>query len=275
MSSFFLEYEYSAAWLGVIRISICAFLLFGFTFIIRDAWCFLNPNGIFGGGDYVKFCRIFPQYSIFNYYPNSIYARYIVVVFFYLSGLFSLFGLFTQFSLFVFLVCVISLQSRLAPLIYTAADSIVRSLLLCLMFTNCGAAFSLDVFLGRVASVEFVDGWAVRVFQVFICMVYFGAAVPKLVDRFWLSGEAVRNAALSPMWGKRFLMPLFCKYTKGMAVGCLIYEYFAPIFLMIKETALSAVIFGVFFHAGIAIFLRVGCFGPVMCISLLFFINPC
>ena len=195
-------------------------------------------------------------------------------ILFYASGLFAMLGLFTEFSFFVFLVCVISFQSRLAPIMCSAADAVLRTMLLCLFLTDCGAAWSLDVVWGWNDGNVVVNGWAIRVFQIFICLVYLGSAMPKLHDRYWLNGDVVRNAVLSGIWGKRIAMNFIKKHTRTLTVCALFYEYFAPLLLLFDKTTLIAVIAGMFLHGGIAVFMRVGCFGPLMCIALLSFLNP-
>jgi hypothetical protein len=272
--SFFLDYHFNANWLAVIRILSCSCLLAYFTMILKDAWEFSKPNGIFTGDNYIIYNQRFPQISIFNFYPNSAVVHLLTFILLYVSGLFSIIGLFTNFSLLIFMVCVISLQSRLKLILYTAGDAIVRTMLLCLLLTDCGAALSLDVLFKINNGSELVNGWPIRLFQIFICIVYFGSAIPKLHDEFWLNGTVVRNATMSGTWGKRIFRKLFTKYTRSMSIVSLIYEYLAPLLLMVKETSLITVIFGIIFHMGITIFMRVGYFGPIMCISLLFFINP-
>jgi len=274
LAFFFLGYEYSSSWVALLRVVVCGYVMVAFSMILMDAWDFSAPDGVFGGSEYLSFCKEFPQVSIFNIFPYSRCVHVLVFVVFYISGFFAAIGLFTGVSLCVFLICVISLQARLVPIMYSAADSVLRTMLLCLFLTNCGAAWSMDVVLGWNEGAEVVDGWAIRLFQVFICLVYLGSAMPKLHDKYWLNGEVVRNAVFSGVWGKRMACGFIARNTRFLSIGSLCYEYFAPFFLLLRETALPAVILGMFLHGGVAVFLRVGCFGPLMCIALLFFLNP-
>ena len=274
LTFFFLGYEYNSAWVALLRALVCVYVMVAFSIIFMDAFDFSKPYGIFGGSEYLLFCKQFPQMSVFNIFPFSRGGHVSVFVAFYVSGFFAAIGLFTGVSLFVFLVCVISLQGRLVPIMYSAADSVLRTMLLCLVLTDCGSAWSLDVVLGWSKGDAVVDGWAIRLFQVFICLVYMGSSIPKLNDRYWLNGEVVRNAVFSGIWGKRIACKFIAKNTRILSACSLCYEYSAPFFLLVHETTLPAVIAGIFLHGGVTVFLRVGYFGPLMCIALLFFLNP-
>jgi hypothetical protein len=106
-------------------------------------------------------------------------------------------------------------------------------------------------------------------------MIYFWSSIYKLRDNYWLNGSAVKNAIASPIWGKRWFLKFWSANLVSKTITCsvLIFEYFAPALFFIKETRNFAIIYAIFMHLFITIFMRIGYFGPIMIISIMSFCN--
>jgi hypothetical protein len=170
----------------------------------------------------------------------------------------------------------ISIQSRAFPCFFSGGDVISRILLLALLFSDCGAKYSLDYIIGISSGHDLINGFFIRVIQLTICFGYVVNVIKKLnnTNSSWLKGEAAKNAFLSGLWGRRLLTKFFSnKYIyKSMTYSVILYELVAPL-LLINQIRPIVLIFGLSFHIGTIYFMRLGFFGPMMIISLLFFAN--
>jgi len=274
--NFLFNYEIYSSFACVLRIISTGYLLFCLFWIRKDAWNFSSPNGPFGNNDYKNFAKQFNfQLSLFSIFNDRFPAQKFIFISFYISGLFSLIGFFTNISLFVFLIMLMSIQNRILPIIYSAADSISRILIICLAITDCGSQYSLDNILGLSSNQNIINGTGIRVLQISICMIYFWSSVYKLRDTYWLDGETIKNAIATPIWGTRWCLKFWQKniVSKSITWSVLIFEYFAPALFFIKETRNFAIIYAILMHVCITIFMRIGYFGPIMIISVLSFCN--
>jgi hypothetical protein len=273
--NYFFKYKVYADFCAFLRFTSCAYLIYCLFHIRKDAWNFSRNDSIFNSKSYKDFCNFhYIQISLFNYFESAL-AQKIIFICFFVFGIFSAIGLLTNISIFIFLVCLVSIQSRIFPIIFNGGDSIARLLVLCLLLTDCGSKYSIDNLIGISTNHEQVDGWAIRLFQINIVFIYFWSSLYKLNDAFWTNGTAVRNAVASKLWGKRIAI----KYlsipiiSKTLAYSVLIFEYFAPILLLVPDTRIVASFFAVLMHLGICIFMRIGYFGPIMVISAFSFMN--
>lgn len=274
--NFLFNYQIYSEFAAFLRIISVGYLIFCLAWFYKDAWAFSSPEGPFGEKDYKNFSRnIFPQFSLFDYFSNQTFAQKFIFINFFIFGFLSIIGLFTNISLFLFLIIMMSIQSRIFPIIYSAADSIARILITCLFITDCGSQYSIDNILGISSNQDIINGTGIRVLQISICMIYFWSSIYKLRDNYWLNGSAVKNAIASPIWGKRWFLKFWSAnlVSKIITFSVLIFEYFAPAFFFIKETRNFAIIYAIFMHLFITIFMRIGYFGPIMIISIMSFCN--
>lgn len=274
--NFLFNYQIYSEFAAFLRILSVGYLLFCLVWFYKDAWAFSSSAGPFGDKDYKNFSRdIYPQFSLFDYFDNQVFAQRFIFINFFIFGFFSIIGLFTNISLFLFLVMMISIQSRIFPIIYSAGDSIARILITCLFITDCGAQYSVDNILGLSSNQNIINGTGIRILQISICMIYFWSSIYKLRDQYWLNGDAIKNAIASPIWGKRWCLKFWSTnlVSKIITWSVLTFEYFSPALFFIKETRNFAIIYAICMHICVTIFMRIGYFGPIMIISILSFCN--
>lgn len=277
--NFFLNYQIPSSFAAMLRISWPVFAMFCFTVLFRDAIYLTHPiKGIYNGKWYKKFNEgYYPQYSILNWFPESTAWYWTVIVFFYITGVTSAIGLFTNLSLFIFCLCAVSLLTRVTPLCSCGGDAIHRMLYFSIIFIDCGSQYSIDNLIGIASNQPYVDGWTIRLLQIYLCGVYMCSSFSKLPDKYWQNGDVMRNSVYSLGWGKR--IPIFLKLLKHriiykpMAWSVLIFEWLAFPLYFIEELRPYAVFFGICFHIGIIVMLRIGAFGPVMIMLNLVFLD--
>ena len=279
--NFIFNYEIKASFGAFLRFITSSFIIIFLSWHLRDILNFSHPNKIFSYANYRRFCEDkYPQISLFNIkcFGESILFHKLIFILFFVSGLSSALGLLTNFSIFIFMITFISIQSRVFPCFFSGGDVISRVLLLALLFTDCGAKYSMDYALQISSNAEVINGFFIRVVQLTICLGYITNAIRKLSNPSgyltWIRGEAVKNAFLSGIWGRRLLPEFFKnKYIyRPMTYSVVLYELLSPLFF-VNQTRSIILIFGLVFHMGTIIFMRLGFFGPMMLIALAFFAN--
>ncbi len=275
IDGFIFDYQVPAALPALIRIVTCLAILFSFAIRFHDIWQFLQPNGIFCYADFLQTSKKFRQISATNLFPHSKTWAACILLTLYVAGILATVGCATNASIVVFLICVVSVQSRTFVIMFSGGDSVARTLLFFLAFMDSSACLSIDS-IWRTEHPAVVSGWGIRVIQLYVCAIYFWSSIHKLSCTNWAQGKAVENAVKSPTWSRNPHSPLL-RYPfvlQVTTISTLFFEFLAPIALFINE--LSAVwMFGGFaLHAGVWACLRIGYFSPLMMAALLSFSAP-
>jgi hypothetical protein len=249
--NFFFDFNIHASFAAFLRISFCGFCLFYLISSYKDLWNFSAPNRYFPWNEYIKH----RECSIYNFkiFGNQKVSHFIIFISCYIFGITSIFGFLTKFSLILFFISYISIQTRAFILTKSAAESYLKLGLFALLFIDCGARYSIDNLIGIASNKEIVDGWALRILQIFTCSIYFFSANYKLQDKYWVNGQAIKNVIFSPLFGRRILLNIFknnqiCKIM-GYSVIC--YQFFSPFLFLINELRIFGIIFGILLHLGI------------------------
>ena len=175
-------------------------------------------------------------------------------------------------------VFMVSLQSR-NPHVCDGGDMVLQALLFWSMAVDTGAAFSLDVALGRRRPQRAVAAIGVRALQLQVAIIYAATFVAK-TGTSWQDGTAVYRALVSTDWG-RGLAPLVAAHPdlcRALTYATLIIEGAFPLLVLspwrTTTTRAIAVASGLALHAGIFLTMRVGIFSLVMPASYLVFVSP-
>jgi hypothetical protein len=268
----FFDYQVSSVHLALMRIG-CVATIAGYLFHQRnDLLRFMAPDGPFSETAWNQQTARFPQIALNQWFPNNRKLPQVVFTTMMISGFCSLTGLITQFSLIVFLLCVISIQSRAFLLLFSGGDSVARMVLLCLILSDSGATWSVDAWL-RSQSSDLVSGWPMRLLQIYVCTIYWNATRYKIHMPCWTRGHAARDAAMSGLWSRRIEQVWFKSDLLSIwaSRSVLFFEATAPFTFWIRELTLPTFFLGVILHAGVWIFLRIGYFGPIMIVALFSF----
>jgi hypothetical protein len=273
--NFFFNYPVHASFCAALRFLSCAYLVFCLFWARKDAWEWSKPDGAFDIKTYKHFAskEVYPMISLFDYFTSSL-SHKIIFYLYFIFGVLGAVGFLTNFSLIIFFILLYSLQNRIMVIQSNGGEYVARLIILCLALTNCGAQYSIDGLIGISNHPNVVDGWAIRLLQLNVVIIYFFSAIYKLRDKYWVKTcTIVRNCMFSPVWGKRWLLNFFNKswIYKPLAWVTVIFEYFAPLMFFIPETRIISMFMGIMLHLGIAIFMRIGYFGPIMIIADLFF----
>jgi hypothetical protein len=181
-------------------------------------------------------------------------------------------------SLLVF-VGVLSFVRR-NPFVLNTGDGLLKVMAFYLMLAPAGVALSADRW--RAARERFWEfplraPWALRLMQIQLSFVYFGAVWAKLRGVTWNDGTAVSYAMrLTDL--SRWQLPDFLTHSalvsSLMTYGTLAIEASVPILVWNKRLRPWALLAGAFLHLGIEFSIRVGFFSLAMLTLYLSFLDP-
>jgi hypothetical protein len=172
---------------------------------------------------------------------------------------------------------VLSLQVRNLH-VCDGGDAVLCALLFWSMFTDMGAAFSLDVRLGRRRAQAWVPAAGVRFLQLQVALIYLVTFFAKSGPT-WHDGTAVYRALMNSDW-QRGLAPWVAAHPslcKALTYATLAIEGAFPLLVMSpwrpQLTRAIAVCAGLALHLGIFFTMRIGIFCQVMPASYLVFLS--
>jgi len=164
------------------------------------------------------------------------------------------------------------------PATFGKQSVIALHLLLLLIFSRCGAAWSVDAWLDGKKPERCVLASVCprRLMQILVCCVYFGAAVTKLKTPAFASGDLLAFSLLDYQWGSGWFglwlttlphLPLL------LSLATLLFEILFPFLVWLTRLRLPLVALAVAVHAAMAFFLRLGPFSPIMIAALFSFLE--
>jgi hypothetical protein len=151
-------------------------------------------------------------------------------------------------------------------------------LLLLLVFSRCGAAWSVDAIAGRKCNdaCPLSSVCPRRLIQILICSIYLGAVVTKIKSPTFANGDLLTFSLLDDRWGGgRFGMWLTTvrHVPLLMSWGTLAFELSFPVLVWIPRWRLPLVAVAFVVHATLGWLLSLGIFTPLMFVALLAFLE--
>lgn len=155
-------------------------------------------------------------------------------------------------------------------------DTVFRLFAFFLALCPSGWAFSLDA-RRRDPAAPPPAPWALRLFQLQICVIYLSSAIEKTTASDWTSGTALYYVARLDDWFGKFATPDFPFETvwmiKAMTWGTLALEWLLPIALWLKRSRKTAVVVAIVFHLAIDATMNLFLFHWLMILGLLSFLE--
>ena len=159
-------------------------------------------------------------------------------------------------------------------------DVLLIVLLFPLMFSHCGAAYSLDA-RRRARKLDgpaepLIQPWAQRLIQIQLAAIYLNTAVLKCNGKNWLDGTALHWVLNNPEIGRFSLDPL-AQYP--LAINLLTYaalgiELMLPFLVWFRSSRRWVLPLGVMLHVGVFPIVNVPVFGELMMACYLTFLTP-
>lgn len=179
-------------------------------------------------------------------------------------------------------VWLVSFQHR-NLLIFEGEDTLFRIMGFLLIFMPLGSAWSVDRWLRNRDGIArpptiVVDGWAVRLLQLEMAMLYFSAAWTKLLGAPWRDGTALYYVSrLDDYWG-RFPIPNFLVETpwivRALTWSTMGLEFAIPVLIWFPPTRRPALLMVVVFHLVCDYTMHLFLFHWVMLVGWISFLQP-
>lgn len=109
-----------------------------------------------------------------------------------------------------------------------------------------------------------------------VCVLYFFSTLYKLMDPYWLNGEALMYVSKVDAFSSPALYAVFAENPTLSMIGTytvLLYQGLFPLLVWFKRIKIPFLILGVVFHLGIAIGMGIFTFGIIMILTYLLFLD--
>jgi uncharacterized membrane protein YphA (DoxX/SURF4 family) len=163
------------------------------------------------------------------------------------------------------------------------AHSAIQAVVVCLVFADCGAVWSLDTWLARrrgandgVSGVVACPIAPLRLIRIQVAFIYLSTGLWKLFNDQWRDGSAV-HYVLSNNVIQRFrfqVPPGLDWFTTLLTYTVLFWEISFPLMVVYRPTRRFAILVGVMMHLGMLAAIEIGPFGWVMLASYVSFLEP-
>lgn len=165
----------------------------------------------------------------------------------------------------------------------SGAHSAIQAVVLCLVFADCGAVWSLDSWLARrrgandrMLGVVTCPIAPLRLIRIQVAIIYLSSGLWKLFNDQWRDGSAVHYVLSSNVYQRfRFQFPTGLDwFTSLLTYAVLFWEISFPMMVMYRPTRRLAILVGVIMHLGMLTAIEIGPFGWVMLASYVSFLEP-
>lgn len=224
---------------------------------------FFGPGSLSDPGVFDEFvARPYWHWSVIYWLPH-VFTPDVICWLWSGAALALTIGVFPRLAALIAWVMAVSVINTNAYL-HNSGDLIRQHLLLFLMLTPCGAAWSLmrPAGLPRGAKAA-VYPWALRLLFLELVVIYFFNGVYKAaIGLHWRDGAVMHYVLHTPgwcRWSPPFDMPIWL--TSGLSYFVLAWELAFPALVLVKPARFWALLIGAAFHLGTFFNLEIGPFG--------------
>ena len=245
---------------------------------LMDARLFLSSSGLwFSANSRRK--RLMLGFSLLEFLPDRPWAAQSVCVLMFLAGGAVVAGAGTTLALVVAWMTLVTYGHR-GHLTMYSGDTLLRLMVVILIFSPCGRALSVDWWLtgshGELWGLtQLIDPWTQRLIQVQISILYLITMSWKLRGSLWRRGTAVWYPINTREYG-RFRVPMFPGIPILVRVftwGTLATQFSMGVLVWIPVLHYWVMAAGLLMHAGMMVFLRLFLFMPIIMSTYLLFVS--
>jgi hypothetical protein len=186
----------------------------------------------------------------------------------------------TRLMSILFYISMLSIHHR-NLLTASGADSLLMCMAFYLMFSPCGAAYSLDARReakkrGFAPAEPLIVPWAQRLIQIQVACVYMVTGILKANGASWLDGTAMHYVLTNPQVG-RFDLSGLAAYpilVNILSYGGLAVELSLAFLLWVKPARPWVILAGLMLHFGILFVVNIPIFGELTTAGYLVFLTP-
>lgn len=183
-------------------------------------------------------------------------------------------GIFTRCSGILTLVALISIWNR-NPLVLDGDDAMLRIMLLFLLFSPCGTALSLLP--GNSDPARLTPVWPLRMIQIQTGLVYFVSGWVKFHSPEWLDGTILQYVLTHPAYSRVDFSgwmnnTLFNTLLALISHTVMWWELLFPVLILGRYSRRPTLCFGLLFHTGLLLLMKLRGFSLIMLTLYLAFI---
>lgn len=266
---------------ALIRIGFSALVLVNLAVLCSDRGAWFGEEGVISQGLATKeLHERFSDYSwsVLFWLPTSQFVLELCFWVYVAQSVCLLLGWGTRINAVCVFIWLVSFQHR-NILLLDGEDTVFRLVGFFLMFMPAGRAWSLDARFRR-PGVELppASGWAVRLMQIQMAVIYLSASLVKMQGETWMDGTALYYVARLDDYFGRFPLPRFM-FDVPIVVAVLTWsvilvEFTVPILVWFKETRLPCLFFAVLFHLGCDYTMNLFLFHYIMLVGWMSFVTP-
>lgn len=265
----------SAKPLGAFRIAFGLTYLFNLALLTIDMDYWFTNQGLIRDGE--TFLNGGPhRFTLLNWVqdPPAVHAFFLAVA--VVAVLFTVGWRTRIMSVLLYLGTLMFHQRNIATA--GGPDTLVCILSFYLMFSPCGAAYSLDsrreTRRRGSAAEPIIIPWAQRLIQIQICLIYLVTGVLKANGATWLNGTAL-HYILHNAEQRRFTLGLtdYPLVLNAFTYLALMVELSLPFLLWFRSSRAFAIMLGIGLHGAILLMINIPVFGELMIVSYLTFLT--
>jgi hypothetical protein len=220
------------------------------------------------------------RWSLFFWLPSSPWFVQVCLAVLLTNAVLLLLGIFSRFQAAMVFFWLVSFQHR-NPLILDGEDTVFRLFAFFLIFLPLDGCWSLSArWLGaQTSSCGISSGaWAIRLFQIEMCLIYWSAAWSKLSSASWQDGSALYYVyQIGDLYG-RFPLPDWITTSESAirfgSWSVILVEAAIPFLLLFRPTRKFGLLTAFSLHLAIEYAMNLFLFQWVMMAGLLSFVDP-
>lgn len=202
------------------------------------------------------------QVDLLQFWPQDDWGIWLLFCIALLLSLALTIGIFTRTANAAIFIVICALQAR-NPYILNAADHLIRVMVLYLLFSNAGAALSVDRLLAlRRAKAAFEPPkaipWATWMMRVQLAVIYLEAGLSKAHSPSWKAGTALyyifQNGELARFGYERRITLTESAIGSSLMIAI---EILFPLLVWSKHTRYLMLGLGTLLHLGIEVFMKI------------------
>jgi hypothetical protein len=162
-------------------------------------------------------------------------------------------------------------------LMFTGGEALISILLFYLIFIQQTSSKQLKKGAPQFSALQNVlNNTFYWVVIIQICVLYFFSTLYKLMDPYWMNGEALMHVSKVDAFSSSAMHALFAENPALSMIGTyvvLLYQGLFPILVWFKRIKIPFLVIGVIFHLSIAFGMGIFTFGVIMILTYLLFLD--
>jgi hypothetical protein len=235
---------------ALIRIGYAALVLVNLAVLYRHLDEFFGETGVLPY-DVSRLINDPDCWTVLGWLPRTRPALHACFWVFVAQTVCLLLGVASRLNAVCVFIWLVSFQNR-NVLVLDGEDSVFRLIGFFLILMPLGQVWAIDALFRPKTAERIASGWALRLLQIQMAIIYFSAALLKLQGDPWIDGTALYYVSRLDDYFGRFPLPDFLfdapSAVKLLTWSVIAVEFFVSILVWFRETRLACLLVAVLFH---------------------------